>query len=208
MPAALPCDARVGLFGKLPARGDFVREDLPRDFTDPWDAWWQRGLAETQRRFGDKWRTAWLEAPVWRFLLPPGSCGPHAILGLWMPSVDKAGRYSPLTIAAVAAADWARHAGAMMPFLVAAEEAGRDALEHDLSPVELLRRIRDGFVVSDGPTCQLAFPAKKAVWWTDGGPRVPPRRNVGTALPEGDHFAALIDDEWAADSVDTRGGSS
>ena len=31
---ALPSDARAGLFGKLPARGDFVRENLPRDFTD------------------------------------------------------------------------------------------------------------------------------------------------------------------------------
>ena len=46
---ALPRDARAGLFGKLPARGDFVRENLPRDFTDSWDAWWQRGLGETQR---------------------------------------------------------------------------------------------------------------------------------------------------------------
>ena len=43
---ALPPDASAGLFGKLPARGDFVRENLPRDFTDAWDAWWQRGLAE------------------------------------------------------------------------------------------------------------------------------------------------------------------
>ncbi|MGH7155184.1 MAG: type VI secretion system-associated protein TagF, partial [Acetobacteraceae bacterium] len=28
-----------GLFGKLPARGDFIRIGLPRDFTDPWDEW-------------------------------------------------------------------------------------------------------------------------------------------------------------------------
>src|SRR4029434_3465373 len=48
--AALPTDAIAGLFGKLPARGDFVRENLPRDFTDSWDDWWQRGLAERQER--------------------------------------------------------------------------------------------------------------------------------------------------------------
>ncbi|MGZ3340784.1 MAG: type VI secretion system-associated protein TagF, partial [Reyranella sp.] len=72
---ALPPDARAGLFGKLPARGDFVRENLPRDFTDSWDAWWQRGLGETQHRPRDEWTAAWLEAPVWRFLLPPGLCG-------------------------------------------------------------------------------------------------------------------------------------
>lgn len=198
MPAALPPDASVGLFGKLPARGDFVREDLPRDFTDPWDAWWQRGLAEMQCRFRGEWRAAWREAPVWRFVLPPGLCGRNGVLGLWMPSVDKVGRYSPLTIAAVAAGDWAPHACAMTSFLVAAEEAGRDALEHDLSPVELLRRIRNGFVASDVPMCGSGFPAKQAVWWTEGGPRVASRREVGAALPEGNHFAGLIDDAWAA----------
>ena len=30
---------RRGFYGKLPARGDFVRAALPRDFTDRWDAW-------------------------------------------------------------------------------------------------------------------------------------------------------------------------
>ena len=107
---ALPPDACAGLFGKLPARGDFVRENLPRDFTDLWDAWWQRGLADTQRRPREEWCAAWLEAPVWRFMLPPGLCGRNGVLGLWLPSVDKVGRYSPLTIAAAAPGDRARSA--------------------------------------------------------------------------------------------------
>jgi type VI secretion system protein ImpM len=196
--SALPFDASAGLFGKLPARGDFVRENLPRDFTDPWDAWWQRGFAEMQRRPRDVWQAAWLEAPVWRFLLPPGLCGRNGVLGLWMPSVDKAGRYSPLTLAAVAAGDWAPHAGAMTSFLTSAEEAGRDALEHDLPPAELLRRIEAAFVAVGTPTGEADFPPNRAVWWTEGGPRVAARREVGTALPEGDRFAGLIDDEWAA----------
>jgi type VI secretion system protein ImpM len=50
---ALPPDAIAGLFGKLPARGDFVRENLPRDFTDGWDGWWQRGLGEVRSLFSD-----------------------------------------------------------------------------------------------------------------------------------------------------------
>ena len=129
---ALPPDAIAGLFGKLPARGDFVRENLPRDFTDGWDGWWQRGLADTQARWRDEWDAAWLEAPVWRFMLPPGLCGKSGVLGLWLPSVDKVGRYSPLTIAAAAPCDWLPHVGEMTSFLAAAEEAGRDALEHDL----------------------------------------------------------------------------
>ena len=126
-------DAYAGLFGKLPARGDFVRESLPRDFTDAWDAWWQRSLAGTQQRPREEWIASWLEAPVWRFVLPPALCGKNGVLGIWLPSVDKAGRYSPLTIAAVASIDWAPHAGTMTSFLAAAEQAGRDALEYDLS---------------------------------------------------------------------------
>ncbi len=193
---ALPPDACAGLFGKLPARGDFVRETLPRDFTDIWDAWWERGLADTQRRPRDEWCAAWLEAPVWRFILPPGLCGRNGVLGLWLPSVDKVGRYSPLTIAAAAPGDWQPHVGAMTAFLEAAEQAGRDALEHDLSPADLLQRVQEAFVAVDAPAPELDFVPSRAAWWTEGGPRVAPRFESGGALPEGSRFAALIDDDW------------
>ncbi len=193
---ALPPDARAGLFGKLPARGDFVRENLPRDFTDVWDAWWQRGLGETQRLPRDEWIAAWLETPVWRFLLPPGLCGRNGVLGIWLPSVDKAGRYSPLTIAATAPADWAPSVGAMRSFLAAAEQAGRDALEHDLAPADLLQRIQDAFIAADAPAPAPDLVPGRAAWRTEGGPRVAPRLETGTALPEGSRFATLIDDGW------------
>jgi type VI secretion system protein ImpM len=195
---ALPPDARAGLFGKLPARGDFVRESLPRDFTDIWDAWWQRGLGETQRLPRDEWIAAWLEAPVWRFLLPPGLCGRNGVLGIWLPSVDKAGRYSPLTIAATAPIDWAPFVAAMTSFLAAAEQAGCDALEHDLAPADLLQRIQDAFIAADAPAHALDLVPGRAAWWTEGGPRVAPRLETGTTLPEGSRFAALIDDDWGA----------
>ena len=196
MPAALPPDACAGLFGKLPARGDFVRENLPRDFTDAWDAWWQRSLAGTQQRPREEWRAAWLEAPVWRFVLPPGLCGKYGVVGLWLPSVDKAGRYSPLTIAAVGSADWAPHVGMMTSFLAASEQAGRDALEYDLSPTELLQRVLEVFIADDGPVSAPDLVSAQATWWTEGGPRVVPRLETGRALPEGRGFAALIDDDW------------
>lgn len=193
---ALPPDASAGLFGKLPARGDFVRENLSRDFTDAWDDWWQRNLADTQRRPMEEWRASWLEAPVWRFVLPPGLCGRKGVLGLWLPSVDKAGRYSPLTIAAVAAADWAPFVGPMTSFLAASELAARDALEFDLSPADLLDRVRKGFVAGDAPGAGPEFVPARAAWWTEGGPRVAARLETGDALPEGRCFAALIDDDW------------
>jgi type VI secretion system protein ImpM len=197
----LPSDAMAGLFGKLPARGDFVREKLPRDFTDSWDSWWQRGLADTQARWRDEWLDAWLEAPVWRFMLPPGLCGESGVLGLWLPSVDKVGRYSPLTIAAAAPCDWLPYVGEMTSFLTAAEEAGRDALEHDLAPDDVLGRIQAAFAAAEGPAPDLGFIPGRTAWWTEGGPRVVARFETGTALPEGGDFAALIDDDWGANAA-------
>jgi type VI secretion system protein ImpM len=199
---ALPKDARAGFYGKLPARGDFVRENLPRDFTDAWDGWWQRGLAETQAAAGDAWRNSWLEAPVWRFVLPPGLCGRNGVIGVWMPSVDKAGRYFPLTIAAVAPIDWLPLADAMAPFLAAAEQAGRDALEFNLAPDALLARVEAGFNSDDALSESQTHAPGAVRWWTEGGTRVAARAELGSALPTGTAFATLIDDAWGAAGPD------
>jgi hypothetical protein len=89
----------------------------------------------------------------------------------------------------------------MMAALTAWEEAGRDALEYDLEPVKLLQRIQAAFEASDPPGPSMDFIPAQATWWTDGGPRVAPRVESGSALPEGARFAALIDDNWAAAAV-------
>ena len=115
--------------------------------------------------------------------------------GRWLPSVDKAGRYSPLTIAAVASTDWAPHVGTMTSFLAAAEQAGRDALDYDLSPAELLERVRQGFIADKALASAMDFVPAQVTWWTEGGPRVAPRLETGDALPEGRSFSALIEDE-------------
>jgi type VI secretion system protein ImpM len=97
----------------------------------------------------------------------------------------------------------------MMRFLEGAEEAGRDALEQDLSPVALLERIQGIFIVDDGPGSPPDFVAGQAAWWTEGGPRVAARMEAGAALPEGSRFAALIDDGWGqaqpAEALATNG---
>lgn len=192
----MPFEARVGFYGKLPARGDFVRENLRRDFVDNWDAWWQRGLAALQDERQQEWQEAWLEAPVWRFVLPPGLCGKSGVLGLWMPSVDRGGRYFPLTIAATAEVDWAPHLAAMMPFLDEAEQLGLDALELDLPPAEVQARILAAFATEMAGGAAPSLAPGDAAWWTEGGPRVVARLETGKVLPEGERFAALIDDRW------------
>jgi type VI secretion system protein ImpM len=89
----------AGWYGKLPCLGDFASRRLPTDFITPWDAWLQRSIAASRRQLGDTWLDVFLTSPMWRYALAPGVCGEHAYAGLLLPSVDKVGRYFPLTFA-------------------------------------------------------------------------------------------------------------
>jgi len=93
----------TGLFGKVPAHGDFVRRGLPTSFVAPWDAWLQAGVARMREALGSRWAEVWDTAPAWRFALPAGSCGPDAVAGVMLPSVDQVGRRFPITLAALLA---------------------------------------------------------------------------------------------------------
>ncbi|SEN08218.1 type VI secretion system protein ImpM [Duganella sp. CF517] len=90
----------AGFFGKFPTHGDFVARRLPAAFLQSWDAWLQAGMADSRDRLGDAWLPVYLNSPIWRFALDGGVCGPQAWGGVLMPSVDRVGRYFPLTIAA------------------------------------------------------------------------------------------------------------
>ncbi len=174
--------AAIGFHGKLPARGDFVRAGLPGSFVAAWDGWLQAVLGPARALLDTGWDSAWMEAPVWRFCLPPGQCGPGAVLGLWMPSVDSAGRHFPLTLAAVFA-DGA--APADEAWLDAAEDAGRAAIAEDWSPAALLDAMppapaAGGMVAGD------------AMWWSAGSPFVPADRFTLAALPDAARFAAMV----------------
>jgi type VI secretion system protein ImpM len=92
--------AMPGLYGKLPILGDFVSRRLPAEFIRPWDAWIQTALSASKEQLGAQWLEIYLTSPIWRFVLSPGNCGDSALAGVLMPSVDKVGRYFPLTLAA------------------------------------------------------------------------------------------------------------
>jgi type VI secretion system protein ImpM len=186
--------ARVGLFGKLPARGDFVRIGLPGSFIEPWDAWLQRGIDAARRTMGERWLPAWLEAPVWRFALPPGACGQEAVLGLMIPSVDRVGRYFPLTMAATYPADRTVPGGAAADvWLDACEAAGRMALEQDATPAQVVACL-------PAPEYGTVAPDDYALWWTAGGPLVAATRFSLPGLPDPAGFAAMIDDNERTES--------
>jgi type VI secretion system protein ImpM len=176
----------MGFFGKIPARGDFVRGGLPRAFVEPWDSWLQHVLSDSRERLGARWLPAWMEAPIWHFVLPAGQCGSAPVLGVWMPSIDSAGRHFPLTLARVGAlpqrpGEW----------LAAAEAVGLATLQLDLGPEEMALRLE-----SPGPVPDNGEPEMPgddiAYWWTEGSPFVPRARLALAGLPDGAIFAAML----------------
>jgi type VI secretion system protein ImpM len=89
----------IGIYGKLPAHGDFVDRHLPNDFIAPWDRWLQLSLTASKARLGASWIDHYLTAPVWRFALTSRCVNKQNWLGILLPSVDSVGRYFPLTFA-------------------------------------------------------------------------------------------------------------
>ena len=176
--------AIVGLFGKLPVRGDFVRAGLPGGFVQPWDDWLQQVIAASRVALGEAWLPAWLEAPVWRFSLAAGQCGGGGALGLMLPSVDRVGRYFPLTLAAIYTGGEAPQQAAADAWLDACELAGRAALEQDAAPEQVLA------LVPGAPAA--AASASHSAWWTQGGPRVAPTRLHLDHLPDSATFVAML----------------
>ncbi|MFA7554824.1 MAG: type VI secretion system-associated protein TagF [Spongiibacteraceae bacterium] len=97
----------LGLYGKVPAHGDFIDRQLPVEFIRQWDDWLQRSMAGSQERLADNWLSHYLTSPIWRFVLTPGALDHQSWAGILVPSVDSVGRYFPLTIASPIAAQTA-----------------------------------------------------------------------------------------------------
>lgn len=96
----------AGLFGKLPAHGDFVRRGWPDETVDAVDRWLTGGIAGVRGARDDAAFTAWMHAaPLWLGYVPPGMLGPLALhIGL-APSIDRAGRLFPLAAGVAGDAD-------------------------------------------------------------------------------------------------------
>jgi len=103
---------KPGLFGKLPARGDFVARGLNRDLIRSLEDWLLPLVQETRDLVGRDWAAIWQQAPAWRFWIGPGVLGGewqrefrgHArsargvITGVMLPSMDRRGRFFPLVL--------------------------------------------------------------------------------------------------------------
>ena len=142
--AAIP-----GWYGKLPSLGDFASRRLEADFIEPWDLWLAEAMQAQRDAMGEGWLDAYLQSPPWRFVLMPGVLSgfdPGLVLvGVLMPSVDRVGRYFPLTIAAsIAKLPGSRAAyEALLAWLHRVEDAALDALQDDWTIEQLEAALAD-----------------------------------------------------------------
>ena len=145
MPGPEVAAARVpGLYGKVPARGDFVSRRLSAEFIAAWDAWLQSALSESRRRLGAQWLDFFLSAPVWRFIVPAGMFSKAGWAGVLLPSVDRVGRYFPLTLAAPLLEESLNTASTLLkalPWLERLEGVALEALGRDLDLERFERRL-------------------------------------------------------------------
>ena len=169
----------VGVFGKLPALGDFLARGLAPAFTDAWHDWLERGLAAARAELSEEFLPAYMEAPAWRFALAAGLAGELPVTGVMVPSVDAVGRWFPLTLAAAALR-------AEEPWYDALETHARLALEDDPLDGWLARLAElpppDAAEAEDDP---VAF-------WGAGSPFVPPGALRFAVLPTGADFHRLL----------------
>ena len=176
-----------GWYGKLPALGDFASRRLPPLFVEPWDRWLATGLA-SWRESDEAWLEAFLTAPTWRFALGTGVPFEQSpgYAGVLMPSVDRVGRYFPLTVVrprgpseALAPAAWLQ---ALEGLAVAALNDDWNAERFDAE----LGALDD--MADTGP----AWPGKdRTLWWCerDGQVSAP---IATTGLPETTAFVRLL----------------
>ena len=97
--SAAPQPPTGGIYGKLPAFGDFVRRGLPNAFVRPWDEWLSNSISVSQNQIVDRWTEAYLTSAPWRFALDPGVAGPNGWIGVLASSVDEVRRFYPITVA-------------------------------------------------------------------------------------------------------------
>ncbi|MFZ4380471.1 MAG: type VI secretion system-associated protein TagF [Sandarakinorhabdus sp.] len=157
----------AGLYGKLPAHGDFIWRGWPDALVARIDAWLTDGVAMLRSRLGeDGFGQAMQSAPLWHcWLALDGEWGLHGVV---TPTVDSAGRLF-LLLAGVAGPPvsvWAV-ASQQPGFAAATEAAAYDALAGDLDADALYARLAAAVPAGDGVgrfLASLSCPTGSAFW--------------------------------------------
>lgn len=88
-----------GYIGKMPAKGDFVKDGLSQTFCNRWYDWLQAVIAVSKEQLDEEWNNYFLTAPVWHFSLDVSYLEDSTYVGTLIPSVDSSGRYFFFTVA-------------------------------------------------------------------------------------------------------------
>jgi type VI secretion system protein ImpM len=120
----------LGLFGKIPAKGDFVRHNVTDDAARSFEQWVQESNDALRGANGEL-----PEHPVRAVFTPPGSA--KTVVALLVPSQDQVGRKYPLVLFALMdSAKTPEHFStlpvAWAPFLEAAAQLGAQAAQMEL----------------------------------------------------------------------------
>ena len=181
----------AGCFGKVPQLGDFVSNGLPRRFVEPWDDFLREFLAASREALGEAWLETFLNGPIWRFALGAGLAGPDAVVGTLMPSVDRVGRYFPLTIAHLV--DRVPITLDADPWFESAEMLSLETLDDAFDPATFSARLE----ALGTPDLSAGEDAEfRGRWWTLGSGTLEPLTLRASILPRGQAAAALLDGDW------------
>jgi type VI secretion system protein ImpM len=213
----------VGLFGKLPAKRDFIEYSVDRALMEKWDPWLQQAVATSRETLGQDWLDVYLKAPIWRFWLGPGICG-KPVIGALMPSVDGVGRYFPLSLIWVGEDDLAPpeldeqgdwFAAAEEVLLGALGEGVRyESVQAALTSLPPLRResaVADRSVSGQFRELRLGaveeFYSGASCWWVpspDGGV-TPARAMLRRGLPPPEDYATMLAGEQKGQAAEVVG---
>ena len=190
----------AGLYGKLPGRGDFVRQGWDEATVEALDHWLAEGLAAWRPDDDMAFAARFAAVPLYIFYLPPGWIGASALHGVISPSVDRAGRYFFLVagVAGTAAAAW-HLAVARSQFADTVEAATYAALGPESDPDILIAAVADAIpddVEASAWRAGIATP-ETAVFWAlgDGEPHI-----VRSARPDAGLLAQLLSvDQFSGD---------
>jgi type VI secretion system protein ImpM len=215
---------KLGFYGKIPARGDFVSRGLDHNFIHRWDEWLQSAIRASRAALQDRWLDLYLVGPIWRFYLSRGICGDSAVAGVMIPSVDAVGRYFPFMVG-TPIDESGRAEGSMAPsesWYDAVEARTLRALEPDFDLHELDQPLAQEFprfswqdraarsvpkpglcIASTDCTISSAmldfiseYDPPLALFWTNGSIHVQPCCLVCGELPAAESCTSMLDGDW------------
>lgn len=95
--------ARIGIMGKHPGYGDFLRWGISDDVVDHLTRWCDVALPPLRDQMGDAWGDFWDGAQDLRFWIGRAVLG-KTLVGVFKPSRDRVGRRFPLILVCESAA--------------------------------------------------------------------------------------------------------